>query len=211
MLGGRVANTSGTETDTQASATCFQACSRPAPSGQDNAAAGAPARGMCSNDVHLTVLRRCGTDVAGLWVSGGSLLRSSTGCTLSRRCAGHPHAPRAVVPCCASPRLAQAPIPVHLPAQLLSADVCTLVHTSEIGLCCLCFACRWDVRRQFPSLVGTTRSPCSRCVTELLASRCWTCCRLAAFTRDVQRWGLLAFRARARLQKRRSRPVHATN
>ena len=60
----------------RASATCFQACSRPAPSGQDNAAAGAPARGMCSNDVHLTVLRRCGTDVAGLWVSGGALLRS---------------------------------------------------------------------------------------------------------------------------------------
>ena len=30
---------------------------------------------MCSNDVHLTVLRRCGTDVAGLWVSGGALLR----------------------------------------------------------------------------------------------------------------------------------------
>ena len=76
QCGRRVANTSGTETDTQASATCFQACSRPAPSGQDNAAAGAPARGMCSNDVHLTVLRRCGTDVAGLWVSGGALLRS---------------------------------------------------------------------------------------------------------------------------------------
>ena len=34
---------------------------------------------------------------------------------------------------------------------------------------------------------------------------------VSAFTRDLQRWGLLAFRARARLQKRQSRPVHATN
>ena len=48
----------------------------PAPSSQKNGADGAPARGLRSEDVRLADLRRCGTNVRGLWVCDRAMLRS---------------------------------------------------------------------------------------------------------------------------------------
>ena len=54
----------------------LQASRRPARSRQDHGADGAPARGLRLEDIRLAILRSCGTNVHGLWVSGGVLLRS---------------------------------------------------------------------------------------------------------------------------------------
>ena len=108
---------------------------------------------------------------------------------MSRRCAGQPHVPRAVVRPCTRPRHAPAPILAHMLAHLASADVCTYVHTSGIGLCSLHFACRWDLKRPVQSSLRTMRSPCDRCGLVLTALQCWRCWRCARYTVVSAEWG----------------------
>ena len=82
------------------------------------------------------------TSAVRVFLDGATLRRSQhrTGSAFMRRCAGQPHAVRAVVPHCASPRLAPAPIPAHLPAHFASAvaDRCCLPPRSQTAACVSC-------------------------------------------------------------------------
>ena len=67
------------------------------------------------------------TSAVRVFLDGATLRRSQhrTGSAFMRRCAGQPHAPRAVVVHrCARPRLAPAPVPAHLPAHFAAPAVC---------------------------------------------------------------------------------------
>ena len=108
-----------------------------------------------------------------------TLLQSSTGSAFCRRCAGLPHAPRAVVPSCARPRLAPAPTPAHLLAHFGFAAVLSKSIPHSHSNCCSCCVCRWDLRQQIQSFEGTTRSRCFRYVARRPASRSCSCCRFA--------------------------------
>ena len=143
---------------------------------------------MCSNDVHLTVLRRCGTDVAGLWVSGGALLRSVE----EQQRLHFRSTVRRAAPCTTTcwPQLhALSPCSSTHPI----TPACTLwlfggmlfLHADEISKCCSSFARRWDLRRQVPSFVGPTPSPCARYVAQKFPSWCWTCCPFAPLRERV--------------------------
>ena len=161
---------------------------------------------MRSEDIRLAGLRSCGTNARDLLVSGGALLRvveeqqslhfqstvrRASPCTMS--CCPHLRA--------RSPSSSTHPI---TPARTLWLCGGTLKkRAAKISNCCSCFARRWDVRRQICSLVRTTASPSSRCVTAPLDSRCWTCCSFAPLTRACAVGGA-ADVSRARVCRRRA-------
>ena len=160
---------------------------------------------MCSNDVHLTVLRRCGTDVAGLWVSGGALLRSVE----EQQRLHFRSTVRRAAPCTTTcwPQLhALSPCsstrPITPARTLWLFGGMLFLHADEISKCCSSFARRWDLRRQARSFVGTTRPPCSRYVKALLASRYQGCCSFAPY--EGMCCGGAADVSRARVCRRRA-------
>ena len=165
---------------------------------------------MCSEHVHLVVPRRCGTNVLGLWDSGGALLRSVKD---QRRL----HFEATV--CRAAPCTASCCPPLRKHSRCSCTHPCThtrtlchsggvlFVHTAEISNCCLCSARRWDMKRQLQSLWWTTPSQCSRYVAQRLPSRCWMCRRFACRERVCRVEAAAGVRARARAEGRRSRQV----
>ena len=159
---------------------------------------------MRSEDIRLTVLRSCGTHVRGLWVTGGALLRSvEEQQRLHFRSTVRRAAP-CTMSCCPHLRARSPSSSTHLINPARTLWLCggvLFLHTAEISNCRSCFACRWDVRRQIHSLVGTTRSPCSRSGPATLALRCWRRCRLRLLRGRVL-WGGAADVSRARVSRR---------
>ena len=85
------------------------------------------------------------------------------------------------------------------PARTLRVSGGTLTESAaKISNYRLCFACRWDLRRQIPSIWRTTPSPCSRYVAALLVSRRQWSCRFAAVEQH-ELMGLAAGASRALL------------
>ena len=71
------------------------------------------------------------------------------------------------------------------------------LHTAKICNCHLCFARRWDMRRQIHSLWWTTPSPCARYFPSRPALQRWMCCLFAPHE-GMCCWGWLpAVRARS--------------
>ena len=118
---------------------------RAALSAAQNLAGGAPARELYSEDVHLAVLRSCGTNVPGLWVSDGALLRSGEE---QQRLRFQSTVRRAAL--CTSSRCPPLREPLHCssthprtPARTLGLSGGTLREiAAKISNCCLCFARR---------------------------------------------------------------------
>ena len=121
------------------------------------------------------ILGSCGTNVPGMWTfwQGAaegveeqqrlhfqSTVRRAYPCTTSCCPQVHAHSP------CSSTHQCT-------PARTLGFSGGTLfLSTDKISNCRLCFARRWDLKRQVLSSVGPTPSPCFKHVTALLASRC---------------------------------------
>ena len=109
---------------------------------------------------------------AGCWAA----TQSSTGVTLIRRCAGLPMHHELLSTTALALALLQHPSPLTCP-HTLPQRWHAKNRAAEIASCRLCFACRWDPRRQSSSFWWTTPPPCLRYFTLVPTSRRWTCCR----------------------------------
>ena len=86
---------------------------------------------------------------------------------------------------CCPPLRAHSPCsstrPVSPARTLCCSDGVLFLCTAKICNCRLCFARRWDLRRQIESFWWTTPSPCESYAPAPTASRRWTCCPLRLY------------------------------